>query len=145
MRTLSRRFLLLCLAGLAPVAAIWRTSAAQVDVNEMGPNNQHMIFWRIQQRDHDAVVAFLDAGVDPNIRGFNGMTPAMWAASSDAWTFVELLASRGADLSLVARNGATVAKTVERADRLQRVRAGSEQAQALDRVRARMVALGLME
>ena len=108
MRTLSRRFLLLCLAGLAPIAMIGRTSAAQVGVNEMGPNNQHMIFWRIEQDDFDAVTAYLDAGVDPDIGGFMGMTPAIWAAGANGWRMVELLAKRGADLSVVARNGMSV-------------------------------------
>ena len=133
------------LTSLFPLSGQAQTGAGSVDINEIGPNNQHMIFWRIEERDRDAVVAFLDAGVDPNIRGFMDMTPAMWAASSDAWTFVELLESRGADLSLIARNGATVAKTVERAQRLQRVRAGSAQERALNAVHARLVALGLME
>ena len=82
--------------------------AENIDVNQMGPNNQHIIFWEIERRDADRVHAFLDAGVDINIRGFMGMTPAIYAATSDGWDMVLLFATRGADLSIVAKNGFSV-------------------------------------
>ena len=135
------------LAALTPLFASCgqaQTGAGTVDINEMGPNNQHMIFWRIQQRDFEAVTAFLDAGVDVNIRGFNGTTPAIWAASSDGWRFVEMFAERGADLSLSSRSGVTVARVVQLADDVGRVRAGTDEAQALDLVRARLQRQGLL-
>ena len=120
------------------------SGSGNVDVAEMGPNNQHMIFWRIQQRDFEAVTAFLDAGVDVNIRGFNGTTPAIWAASSDGWRFVEMFAERGADLSLSSRSGVTVARVVQLADDVGRVREGTDEAQALDLVRTRLQRQGLL-
>ena len=119
-------------------------SRGEADMHEMGPNNQHMIFWRIEQRDYDSVTAFLDAGVDVNIRGFNDTTPAIWAASSDGWRFVEMFAERGADLSLSSRSGVTVARVVQLADDVGRVRAGTDEAQALDLVRARLQRQGLL-
>lgn len=115
-----------------------------VDINEQGPNNQHMIFRRIEEGDYTSVAAFLDAGVDPDVKGFMGMTPAIWAASSDSWEMVHLLASRGAELGIVARNGASVAEILERVDRLNRVREGTPNWKALERVRAILTARGLL-
>lgn len=105
-----------------------------VDINEMGPNNQHMIFWRIQEDDFDSVEAFLDAGVDVNIRGFMGMTPAIWAAGAGGWRMVELLASRGADLDIAARNGRTIADYVQLSEALKNVKLDSPDGRAYLRV-----------
>ena len=135
--------LLIAVSGCAEGAAEPQ-SRGEIDITEIGPNNQHMIFWRIEQRDFEAVTAFLDAGVDPNIRGFNGTTPAIWAASSDGWRFVEMFAERGADLSLSSRSGVTVARVVQLADDVGRVREGTDEAQALDLVRTRLQRQGLL-
>lgn len=102
-----------------------------VDINETAPGGDyHMIFWRIEQDDHAAVEAFLDAGVDVNIRGFMDMTPAIWAATSDSWEAVELLSSRGADLGIAARDGTTVAEVAKRTERLKRVKLDSPNGRA---------------
>ena len=135
------------LAALTPLFASCgqaQTGAGSVDINEMGPNNQHMIFWRIEQRDYDAVIAFQDAGVDVDIRGFMGMTPAIWAATSDGWQFVELFAERGANLGLSTRDGMTVADMVRMTDEVRSVRAGSAEERALNAVRERLMRQGLL-
>ena len=115
-----------------------------VDVNEMGPNNQHMIFWRIEQDDFVAVQAFLDAGVDPDVRGFLGMTPAIWAAGANSWRMVELLAERGADLSIKARNGMSVPAIVRQSQDIGNVRLSSPDGQAFLRVQALLESRGLL-
>ena len=132
------------LTSLFPLLGQAQTGAGSVDINEMGPNNQHMIFWRIEQRDYAAVIAFLDAGVDVDIRGFMGMTPAIWAATSDGWQFVEMFAERGADLGLASRDGMTVADMVRMTDEVRSVRAGSAEEHALNAVRDRLVQQGLL-
>ena len=145
----ARRLLLwsaICVAalGLTSDPAVRPVLAQSVDINEMGPNNQHMIFWRIEQDDFDAVTAYLDAGVDPDIGGFMGMTPAIWAAGANGWRMVELLAKRGADLSLVARNGMSVPAIVRQSQELGNVRLSSPDGQAFLRVQDILRERGLL-
>jgi hypothetical protein len=134
-----------CVTGPASFAqAQVLSGAASVDIYERGPDGHNINFRRIEQRDTDAVRALLDAGIDVNIRGLQGMTPAIWAASSGAWTHVVLFADRGADLCLASTTGMTVARIVDLVDRVGSVRAGSAEAQALEAVRARLIALELL-
>ena len=79
-----------------------------IDINEQGPNGQHMIFWSIQGLNFDEVEAYLDAGVDIEVRGFRDATPVIWAAASNSWDMVLFLARRGADLSASDRDGMSV-------------------------------------
>ena len=110
----------------------------------MGPNNQHMIFWRIEQRDYDAVTAFLDTGVDPDIRGFIDQTASISAAASSAWRMVEVFVAYGADLSLESRNGRSVASIVQQRLELGNVRLSSPDGQAFLRVQTILRELGLL-
>ena len=103
----------------------------KIDINEQGPNGQHMIFWRIQEGKFDEVGAFLDAGVDVNIRGFREKTPAIWAAGTVSWDMVLFLAKRGADLSASDRDGMSVCSIQDGLP----TRLDTENGRALDEVR----------
>jgi hypothetical protein len=86
------------------------------------------------------VRALIRAGVDIEIRGFQQATPAIAAASANAWITTELLIDLGANLRAVDRRGFTLpwlAQTAQMAEE-------SPEGQALARVRARLASTGLM-
>ena len=144
MRALSRRLLLLGLVGLAPIVPLWRNSRAQSVDNDLASDGNHMIFRRIEEDDFDAVRAYLEAGLDPNVRGFDDETPAIWAAGSNSWRMVEILIEHGADLSLESRNGRTVANIMQRRLELGNVRLSSPDGQAFLRVQDILRGRGLL-
>ena len=110
----------------------------------MGPNNQHMIFQRIPRDDFDGVRAYLDAGIDPDIRGFMDQTAAISTATSSSWRMVEIFIDYGADLSLESRNDRTVAGIVRQKLELGNVRLSSPDGQAFERVQEILRQRGLM-
>lgn len=141
--------ILIVAAGMSSVSACHaderhRGGDGTVDIHEQGPNGHHMIFWRIEQGDFDAVVAFLNAGVDPDIRGFLDNTPAIWAGMSNAWRMVEILADAGGDLSLESRDGISVARIVRQSLELGNIRLSSPDGQAFLRVQGILRARGLL-
>lgn len=113
----------------------------KIDITEQGPNGQHMIFWRIQEGKFDEVGAFLDAGVDVNIRGFREKTPAIWAAGTVSWDMVLFLAQRGADLSARDRDGMSVCTIQEGLP----TRLDTENGRALQEVRRILQERGICE
>ena len=144
MRATSRRALILCLVGLAPIAAPWRNSRAQGVDNDLASDGNHMIFQRINQDDFNAVRAYLDAGLDPNIRGFMDQTASIWAAECNCWRMVEILIEHGADLSLADRQGITVARVVEESLELGNIRLSAPDGQAFLRVQDILRERGLL-
>ena len=141
MRSLSRRVLMLCLAGLMPIAS---PSTARADANDLASDGNHMIFQRILTDDFDGVRAYLDAGREPEIRGFMDQTVSISAAASNSWRMVELFIVYGADLSLESRNGRTVASIVQPRLELGNVRLSSPDGQAFLRVQAILRKRGLL-
>lgn len=105
-----------------------------VDITELASDGNHMIFRRIEEDDFDAVRAYLDAGLDPNVRGFMDETAAIWSAGSNSWRMVEILISYGADLSLESRDGRSLASMVRQSLDLGNVRLSSPDGQAFLRV-----------
>jgi len=53
----------------------------------------------------DLVSALLEAGANPNMRGFNNETPLMFAAKAGKLETLSLLLSHGADVSMVSSDG----------------------------------------
>jgi ankyrin repeat protein len=53
----------------------------------------------------DLVSALLEAGANPNMRGFNNKTPLMFAAEAGILETMSLLLSHGADVSMVSSHG----------------------------------------
>lgn len=56
-------------------------------------------------RDHDAVLALLEAGADPNVRQQGGFTPLLAAAHADDPEMTRMLVEHGADRTLAADDG----------------------------------------
>lgn len=83
-----------------------------MDVNEPASDSNHMIFQSIEQDDFHAVCAYLDAGLDPNVRGFDEETASVWVPGCHCWRTVEILISNGADLSLDSASDRSVASIV---------------------------------
>ena len=141
MRALSRRVLMLCLTSVMSIVAY---RAAPANANDLASDGNHMIFQRINQDDFDAVRAYLDAGLDPNIRGFMDQTASIWAAECNCWRMVEILIEHGADLSLADRQGLTVARVVEESLELGNIRLNAPDGQAFLRVQAVLRERGLL-
>ena len=141
MRALSRRVLMLGLAGLMPIAV---PSVAPAEAKDLASDGNHMIFQRILRDDFDGVRAYLDAGLAPDIRGFMDQTVSISAAASNAWRMVELFIAYGADLSLESRNGRTVASIVQQRLELGNVRLSSPDGQAFLRVQTILRERGLL-
>ncbi|MGJ8605831.1 MAG: hypothetical protein ACSHXH_17070 [Marivita sp.] len=115
-----------------------------VDIGEVGPDGNHMIFRRIEQDDFDAVRAYLEAGLDPNVRGFMDETAAIWSAGSNSWRMVEILIEYGADLSLQSRDGRTLSSMVRQSLDLGNVRLTAPDGQAFLRVQDVLRQRGLL-
>ena len=77
-------------------------------VGEKGPDGQPIIFWRITQRNRDAIAAMLDTGYDIEAKGGFDATPIIWASLSDDWITVLLLLERGANPMIADRRGFTL-------------------------------------
>lgn len=130
-----RSVLLLVLAlfglTLATFMGVEEMGRTPIDVDEQEPNGQHMIFWKIQGLKFDEVEAFLDAGVDVDIRGFRDKTPVIWAAGGVNWDMVLFLIEHGADLSARDRDGMSVCTIQEGLP----TRLDTENGRALEEVR----------
>ena len=53
------------------------TQCGTGEANDLASDGNHMIFQRILRDDFDGVRAYLDAGVDPDIRGFMDQTASI--------------------------------------------------------------------
>ena len=116
-------------------------SRRAIDIDEQGPNGQHVIFWRIQERKYDEVEDYLNAGVDIDVRGFRDVTPVIWAAGTGNWEMVIFLEERGADLGLGSRDGMTVCSVQDGKP----TRLDTENGRALEEVRRILRERGLCE
>ena len=74
---------------------------------ELGPDRQPIIFWRIKEDDAKAVAALLDAGTPIEITGGFDSTPLIQAAIVNHWDIALLLLERGANPLAASRNGMT--------------------------------------
>jgi len=116
-------------------------SQPMVDITATGPNGLPIIFWRIEQDDRDAVRALISAGMDIEIKGFQQATPALAAATANAWITTEMLLQMGADPTASNRLGFTLPWLAGTAVMPQASAEGKAQA----RVRADLAARGLMD
>jgi len=114
---------------------------ANVDITETGPSGLPIIFWRIEQDDRRAVKALIAAGMDIEIKGFQQATPAIAAASANAWITTELLLELGADPRAVDAQGFNLPWLANKA----RMNPDAPEGRALARVQARLEKEGLME
>lgn len=81
---------------------------SQIDITAKGPDGLPGIFWLIKQRDQQAVGAWLDAGGDIEVAGFQGATPVLAASIADNWPMVLYLIERGARIDVADRRGFTL-------------------------------------
>lgn len=85
------------------------------------------------------VEILLDNGADINSRSATGMTPALLCAYLDDYEKVAYFLRRGADHTLVANNGSTLANEID----LSRLRPDSERGEWLQRVRSMLMDRGV--
>lgn len=103
----------LAILGGLGIIAFWQIGAnmangQQIDITANGPDGLPGIFWRIKQRDQAAVGAWLDAGGDIEVPGFQGATPVLAASMADNWPMVLYLIERGARMDVADRQGFTL-------------------------------------
>lgn len=143
--------IMLAAAIAAPFSWIWNAGFAQNDEvgsyvteisaknDELGPDKQPIIFWRIKQEDREAVEQLLDAGYDIEKKGGFDATPLIAAALIDDWMTVHMLLERGADPLAADRRGFTMPYLLEKS----RVDPNGEFGKAREEVRALLAAKNL--
>ena len=114
------------------------------DMNEIAEDGNHMIFQRILRDDFDGVRTYLDAGVDPNVRGFMNQTASISAAASNSWRMVEVFFEYGAELSLESRNGRSATSIEQQRLDLGNVSLSSPDGQAFVRIQDILGQRGLL-
>lgn len=129
----------LLVAGGAAMVISQEKAKNMVDITATGPNGLPIIFWRIEEDDRKAVQALIAAGMDIEIRGFQQATPAIAAASANAWITTKMLLDMGADMRAVDRRGFTLPWLAQTA----RMNDASPEGQALADVRAMLAAQGM--
>lgn len=127
-------------AGGAAIVLSQEKADKMVDITATGPNGLPIIFWRIEQDDRASVKALLAAGMDIEIPGFQQATPAIAAASANAWITTKMLLELGADMRAVDRRGFTLPWLAATA----RMNEASPEGQALEAVKAMLASQGLM-
>lgn len=103
------------LLAAATMAVFGQERKPMVDITEIGPSGQPIIFWRIENGEQDAVKALVEAGMSTEVHGFMESTPVIAAGSANLWTTVMLLLELGADPMAANRNGMTLAWLVKTA------------------------------
>jgi hypothetical protein len=103
--------------GIAPLhtaARLGRTEAIRALVKAGGKadlrdrrNGWTPLLHAVHKRRHQAVLALLESGADPNGRGSGGVTPLIMAAGYGSTETVEALLERGADPRSEAGGGIT--------------------------------------
>jgi len=127
--------------GSGAVVLSQERSDKMVDITATGPNGLPIIFWRIEQDNREAVRALIASGMDIEIKGFQQATPAVAAASANAWVTTELLLGLGADPMASDRRGFTLPWLANKAV----MPPNSAEGEALARVKARLDDLDLMD
>ncbi len=112
-----------------------------VEITEKGPDGLPIIFWRIKQRDAQGVAELLDAGASIETPGFFNATPVITAASANSWEMVEFLLDRGADPRAADGSGFTLPWLAATS----KIKEGTDQHAALQRVLPRLEQMGVME
>lgn len=89
--------------SLSPAVADDIDSQAEIDM--VGPDDLPVIFQWIERDDLAKIEAYLDAGGNIEVPGFQSATPLIYAAGADSWVVSLALVRRGADLTAVDRRG----------------------------------------
>lgn len=97
-----------------------------------GADGLPIIFTYIEREEKRQVEAWLAAGGDIEIEGFQGATPVLKAAVADNWPMAQFLLEQGADPNAYDRRGMTLPWLAETS----RVSAGSSDYEGLLWVRA---------
>jgi len=130
----------LLMAGGVAIVVSKERADNMVDITAKGPSGLPIIFWRIEQDDRKAVRALIAAGVDIEIPGFQQATPAIAAASANAWITTKMLLEMGANMRAVDRQGFTLPWLAQTA----RMNETAPEGMALVDVKAMLAAQGLM-
>ena len=116
-------------------------NANAFDPNAKGPDGFHAIFWAVESLDENSVEQYLNAGVSTEVKGYAGSTPALVAASGDAWAICLLLIRRGADVKVASKTGMTIPWLVHSS----RVTRSSDEGEALQAIERELQKEGLMD
>ena len=129
--------------GVGSGALVLSQGRAQdmVDITATGPNGLPIVFWRIEQDNRAAIRALIEAGMDIEIKGFQQATPALAAASANAWITTELLLKLGADRMASDCRGFTLPWLASKS----LMNEVSQEGRALARIKADLESRGLME